>query len=262
MAVEVLVSSPGSCDSLITVTALEPASITFGSLVLQGCESEPLTYQGITISPGTSLEFFLTNAAGCDSVLTVTALEPLPSSSSSETTSLCIGASIEVLGQTVTSPGVYTAVFDAANGCDSTHTVYVELEAGPPLVMPEDFQIELGETVTLNPSVSPFGQLNFTWSSDQAIDCPDGTGNGCANPPVTPLQSTSFNLTITDVDGCQSSGIVAIEVVCTGCTAVTFAIGIAGVTGRGASGSLSSWQAGPGNGCGIGNGSRCDGSGY
>ena len=37
------------------------------------------------------------------------------------------GETIDIFGQTVSDPGVYTGTFSAANGCDSTHTVTVEL---------------------------------------------------------------------------------------------------------------------------------------
>ena len=68
---DVVLTAANGCDSVVTVTVNE-LSATTGTVTLQGCEGEILTYNGTAITPGTSMDFTLENAAGCDSIVTVT----------------------------------------------------------------------------------------------------------------------------------------------------------------------------------------------
>ena len=201
----------GGCDSIVTVTALEALPPTFGSDSVQACGNEMPTYQGVEMMPGTVMDFTLTNADGCDSVVTVTALEPLPLSFGADTFGLCLGASLEIFGQTITAPGIYSQTYMAANGCDSVHTVFVKLEPGPALEMPETATVGLGDELVLRPTVGPIGQVTYEWFPDPTLNCPNAEFD-CPNPTVQPVNPTTYILTITDSDGCETLDSVEILV--------------------------------------------------
>ncbi|MBI3134104.1 MAG: hypothetical protein HYZ14_05450, partial [Bacteroidetes bacterium] len=63
----------------------------------------------------------LTNAEGCDSIITLN-LTINPVLASSQTLSICSGESVTVGTSTYSTSGVYTDVLTAVNGCDSTVT--------------------------------------------------------------------------------------------------------------------------------------------
>jgi len=62
------------CDSVVTVnvSALPTSNSTISFRV---CPNETYTYQGVVLSANTTQDFVLTNAAGCDSVVTVTVFQ-------------------------------------------------------------------------------------------------------------------------------------------------------------------------------------------
>ncbi len=71
------------------------------------------------------------NFKGCDSLHTITiALFPAPAPSS-ETQQICPGDSTLVFGSFVKTAGVYAQNFPNTNGCDSTHSIIVNLLPAP-----------------------------------------------------------------------------------------------------------------------------------
>ncbi|MCC6722948.1 MAG: hypothetical protein IT258_00460, partial [Saprospiraceae bacterium] len=194
------------CDSLVSVTVQELDVLT-SSLTLQGCDGEPLTYNGQTVQPGTSTDFTFTSFNGCDSIVTVTALQPIPNVSTSEQISICEGSSATIFGQTVSAPGTYSQTFASATGCDSTHTVTLNIVNYVNLSFPADITIHLGETTTLRPTVTPPTGLTYTWLPDPTLSCLD-----CPNPVATPVVTTTYSLTVSDQGGCFDSDEITVNV--------------------------------------------------
>ncbi|TXB67964.1 PKD domain-containing protein [Phaeodactylibacter luteus] len=64
--------SPAGCDSLVELK-VEALPVTFGSLSITACRGETPSFGGVPVPLGESREFILANAAGCDSLLTVSA---------------------------------------------------------------------------------------------------------------------------------------------------------------------------------------------
>ncbi|MCI5081442.1 MAG: PKD domain-containing protein, partial [Saprospiraceae bacterium] len=112
------------CDSVVTVqvTELQPSS---QMVELTACTGMTVDYNGNTLNPGTSTDFTLTNAAGCDSIVTVVVQELTPTTSMVELSS-CTGSTVDYNGNALT-PGTSTDfTFVNAAGCDSIVTVMVE----------------------------------------------------------------------------------------------------------------------------------------
>lgn len=63
-------NSVNGCDSLVTVTVVGLQS-TSGQVQVSACSGQTVVFNGVSIPAGSSMQFTLQNAAGCDSVLTV-----------------------------------------------------------------------------------------------------------------------------------------------------------------------------------------------
>ena len=118
-----LVNAAG-CDSVVTVTvvALQPSS---SALSLSACPGSSASYNGTNIPVGTSQNFSLVNAAGCDSVVTVTVLGDLLPTSSARTVGVCPGETYIYQGVTLTPGTVQSFILNNVAGCDSTVTLTV-----------------------------------------------------------------------------------------------------------------------------------------
>ncbi|MBI5916846.1 MAG: gliding motility-associated C-terminal domain-containing protein, partial [Bacteroidetes bacterium] len=196
---DVVLTGNNGCDSTVTVTVQELAVLT-GAVTLQGCQGETLTYQGTVIQPGSSVNFTFTSSNGCDSIVTVTALQPIPTVSTTELVEICEGGSALIFGQATSSPGDYSQTFTGSNGCDSTHTVTLAVANNLVLDFPSDVTIELGGTVVLDPIVFPPTGLMFNWQEDPTLSCLD-----CRNPTASPLLTTTYTLTVSDLEGCAAT---------------------------------------------------------
>ncbi len=194
------------CDSVVTVTVQELDILT-SSLTIQGCDGEPLTYNGQTIQPGSSMDFTFTSTNGCDSIVTVTALPPIPTVNTSEVIEICDGGSATIFGQTVSLPGDYSQTFTGSNGCDSTHTITLTIVNNVSVSFTTDPTINYGESVVLNPIATPPVGLTYAWQPDPTLSCLD-----CAKPTATPLSTTTYSLTVTDQGGCTDDATVTVVV--------------------------------------------------
>ncbi|MBK9016675.1 MAG: gliding motility-associated C-terminal domain-containing protein [Saprospiraceae bacterium] len=195
------------CDSTVTVTVQELPVLT-GSVTLQGCAGEPLTYNGTTLQPGTSTNFTFSSTNGCDSIVTVTALPSIPTVSTSEQLQICEGGTATIFGQPVSAPGDYSQTFTGSNGCDSTHTVTLAIVNTVSVSFPTaSLEVGLGASVVLNPVVTPPSGLTYAWLEDPTLSCLD-----CPKPSASPLTMTTYTLTVSDLGGCTASASVVVEV--------------------------------------------------
>ena len=105
------------------------------------------------------------------------------------------------------------SVFDAA-GCsyDTTLTVNeppeIVVDLGP------DREVQLGDSTILDPfigSVQPIDSIGWA-PTDQFFRCPDSSSLDCLRPIITPLQTVTYVLTVTDANGCIGSDNILIDV--------------------------------------------------
>ncbi|NUQ23105.1 MAG: PKD domain-containing protein [Saprospiraceae bacterium] len=112
-----------NCENTVTVT-VETLPVSAVSLAFSSCEGASFNYNGTLLAPGTTTDFIFTNAAGCDSTVTV-AVDALPTSATQLILSACPGTTA-VYNGTPLNPGTSTDfLFTNAAGCDSTVTVAV-----------------------------------------------------------------------------------------------------------------------------------------
>jgi hypothetical protein len=118
-----LINAAG-CDSIVTVT-VTPLAATTSNVALQACPGSSANYNGTAIPVGTTQNFTLTNAAGCDSIVTVT-VAPLAATSGNVALFACIGGSANYNGTAIPVGTTQNFTLTNAAGCDSIVTVNVQ----------------------------------------------------------------------------------------------------------------------------------------
>jgi len=104
--------------------------------------------------------------------------------------------------------GTYTITILDILGCtdevEATITQPVELivDAGA------DQTIDLGFSANINSFYSPFGPVTYEWTPTDGLSCTD-----CPNPVASPVNTTTYIVTITDEDGCTATDQITINVV-------------------------------------------------
>ena len=116
-----VLAGENGCDStlVLTLTVLPTQASGFAAVI---CEGETFTFFGIALTDAGDYAFNFEGENGCDSIVTVS-LSVLPVASSSLEVTICDNEAYDYNGESLTAAGVYTFVFDAANGCDSTVTL-------------------------------------------------------------------------------------------------------------------------------------------
>jgi gliding motility-associated-like protein len=89
-------------------------------------------------------------------------------------------------------------------GCITTASVEVEIASPPTFQFPNDTQLCLGESITLNNSTDP--TATYAWTSTD----PNFNATTQAQPTVTPTQSATY--TVVATNGCTSTGTVSVQV--------------------------------------------------
>lgn len=109
------------CDSSITLD-LTLLSSSLATQSVTACNSYTWSIDGMTYTTSGQYTGVISNALGCDSVITLD-LTILNGSSATQTIAACNDYFWPINGLTYTNTGVYTAVIPNAFGCDSTITL-------------------------------------------------------------------------------------------------------------------------------------------
>ena len=219
-------TNANGCDSMVTVV-VETLLPTDSTLNLAACQGESADYLGMPVPAGTQQEFTLTNANGCDSVVTVVVETLLPTDSTLNLAA-CEGESADYLGTPVPAGTQQEFTFTNANGCDSVVTVAVET------LLHSDSTINLtacqGESADYLGTPVPAGtQQEFTFTNTNGCDSvvtvavetllpTDSTINlaACQGESAdylgTPVPAgTQQDFTFTNANGCDSVVAVVVE---------------------------------------------------
>lgn len=143
-----------------------PPSFGAESFVL--CPGDSISYQGITLLPGTTQDFVLSTAIGCDSIVTVSVTAFSPENTQLSLQS-CPGVPISYAGVDLLPGAVQDFTFTDSNGCDSVITVTVT-------ALPTDqTSIQLGactgQAANYNGSLlQPGTSTDFTFSNSAGCD--------------------------------------------------------------------------------------------
>jgi len=102
------------------------------------------------------------------------------------------------------SAGIYTVTATDANGCTATATTAItSVAAGTLNIEPVTKTIVEGNSVSIIVS----GGSVYTWTPAANLSCTQ-----CANPVASPVTSTIYTVTTTDMNGCTITGLLSITV--------------------------------------------------
>lgn len=99
-------------------------------------------------------------------------------------------------------PGTYAVTVTDKNGCDYIETASVAASTGVTADLGTDLSICAGQLVTLDPSASGVGNLNYSWS----------TGETTSSIEVNPTSSIPYSVTVTDQNGCTATDQINVTV--------------------------------------------------
>ncbi|MEZ4960012.1 MAG: gliding motility-associated C-terminal domain-containing protein [Saprospiraceae bacterium] len=186
--------SSNGCDSTHTInlTVLD-TFLTNETIII--CENEMADIFGnLTNVPGTYSQNFPA-ANSCDSLHTITLLVN-DTVQTVENISICFGDSALIFGNWETMPGGYSQILQALNGCDSTHTVTLEVGSQVSLSLQAQSgcagQMDGSVEATVVGGAPPY---TFQWS------IPGQTGS-----TLSGLQPGQYAVTVTDANGCTAEG--------------------------------------------------------
>ncbi len=106
--------------------------------------------------------------------------------------------------------GIYSLGVQDANGCQIWENVEIETYERIELDLGPSVQIASGDIYELSFSTNlePFLIDSLLWSPPPYLSC-----TSCPNPVASPILSTTFSLTLTDVFGCQASDSIRVRLI-------------------------------------------------
>jgi len=104
-------------------------------------------------------------------------------------------------------PGVYNLLTQDNNGCEDGQEIVIDAAGELVLELGDDQTINLGDSIQLMASTS-VNVDTVSWAFDESLSCLD-----CLAPFASPTTSTTYTLTVTDVNGCTITDQVTVTVV-------------------------------------------------
>ncbi|MCC6413082.1 MAG: gliding motility-associated C-terminal domain-containing protein [Saprospiraceae bacterium] len=100
------------------------------------------------------------------------------------------------------APGDYTMVLQDDLGCTSSETTTLNIPSYPQIELPASISLEIGDSTVFYPVVVTAGApiTSWNWLPAEGLSCAD-----CANPTAQPLQTTFYQLIVTDANGCTAT---------------------------------------------------------
>ena len=198
----------------VTLTATSPAAVHW--------EPGTWTYPSITVSPATTTTYtaVAVDASTCENTDEVTVtVNPLPTVTASASPSvICEGASVSLsasgaatylwsngmpgtpISVTPDSSTTYHVTGTDVNGCIGTDSVSVTVHEVARIVIAGNNRICMGDSTVLSTEA---GYSSYLWSP---------TGDTTSSITVKPTVSTSYSVTATDSNGCQTSTSISVLV--------------------------------------------------
>ena len=189
-------TNANGCDSVLTI-ALTINNSTSNSISATACNTYTSPSSNYTWTTSGTYQDTLTNANGCDSVLTI-ALTINNSTSNSISATSCNTYTSPSSNYTWTTSGTYMDTLTNANGCDSVLTISLTINSLPTVTIttsPND-TICSGGSLTLSGS----GASTYSW-----------TGGITDNTSFIPTSSGTYTVTGIDANGCSNTAVQNIE---------------------------------------------------
>ncbi|MBK8558348.1 MAG: gliding motility-associated C-terminal domain-containing protein [Lewinellaceae bacterium] len=193
-------SGANGCDSVHTIEVLVLPDILPTNEVRTLCAGDSTLVFGNWVNQQGMFAQTMNSANGCDSVHTIEVLVLPDILPTNEVRTLCAGDSTLVFGNWVNQQGMYQQMLISENGCDSLHTIQIDLSAPPVFHLPADTLIIAGTEAILHPEGLGSGMFFYEWQPADFLDCAE-----CAEPATRPLQNIIYTLTVNDDLGCSWS---------------------------------------------------------
>jgi len=103
--------------------------------------------------------------------------------------------------------GIYTLFVKDANQCVFQTVSEIVAPEIPVVDFLEDFTIALGDDIILYPILNDVALSEIVWSDSSTLSCSD-----CLNPSAMPINTGSYEVTLTSTDGCTDSAVVQYRV--------------------------------------------------
>ena len=192
-------SAQNGCDSTHTITlAVLDNFATEESIDI--CDGQSIQVFDEEVSEAGDYAQTFTAENGCDSTHTIH-VGILDNFFTEEDLFICFDESVDIFGTPTNTAGVYEMTFTAANGCDSTHTI--TLEVNPEILI--DFMVTNlacfeGMDGMVSASASGgSGDFEYVW------------GDGTVGPDITGLAAGFYAVTVTDGNACTAFDTVLVQ---------------------------------------------------
>ena len=96
--------------------------------------------------------------------------------------------------------GNYTLSTTDANGCPATDSAIITQPVQIVLTASDSLVMDFNSHITLPLTVSPAGDYTYLWSPDNSLSC-----NNCPTPTSFAPENTTYQVIVTDTDGCTVS---------------------------------------------------------
>ncbi|MCW3125000.1 MAG: hypothetical protein JWO03_658 [Bacteroidetes bacterium] len=230
-------STCGAASAIATVSVAQPSAGAFPRAI---CFGTSTLFHGQNISLAGTYHDTLANAAGCDSIVTMT-LTIRPAISTNISRSICNGTSIIFNGQTLTTGGVYRDTLPSVAGCDSI--IIMTLTVKPVVTTNISRSICNGKTTVFNgQTISTAGTYRDTLTAITGCDSililtvtvipvtSTNISRSICNGKITVFNGQTISTagtyrdTLTAVTGCDSILILTVTVLPTSLTNISRSI--------------------------------------
>jgi len=185
------------CDSIVT-TQLTVSQVISESIDVAICSEDSLYLQGAwQTTSGIYFDTLANTGTGCDSII-ITTLTVNPVVTTSSTAVICDGDSVFIGGGYQSIAGIYSDTLAGVGGCDSIRVTTLLINDLPNIELTGDTTINPGNIIILLGS----GGTDYAWN----------TGETTPSITVSPEQTTTYLLTVTNDSGCTDTAYVTVIV--------------------------------------------------
>ena len=124
-------------------------------------------------------------------------------------TTICLGAPLEYLGQSLPSSidTTLTLNFVTTDGCDLELTAMINIFPPLQVQLPADTSLKIGAELPLAVLSPGSSSLQYQWTPPGGLSCDD-----CPTPTAAPLQTVTYNVLATDANGCTATDAITLTV--------------------------------------------------
>lgn len=189
--VSLVAQTSSGCSDTLTysnqIAVVESPSIAiFGDTAV--CQNNPVVHTGVMLRPDTSA---------------VRWSWQFPNGN----TSTMIRPPIQQYG----TPGNYVirAVAVNSSGCTDTTFKALRVNALPTVAVPTSLSAPVGTSITIQPTRYGAGVVSYLWSPAEGLSC-----TTCPQPDARPSKTTTYQVQVTDNNGCRNTAEVQVVVFC------------------------------------------------